>query len=308
MTDYYEVLGVSRNASDPEIKKAYRKMAMKCHPDRNKGDPQAEERFKEINEAYAVLSDKEKRKQFHQFGAEGFRQKFSSEDIFQGFDINEILKNFGGNFPGGASSQGRGGARGFDDFFDPFRDLFGEAGFQTRSSEGRKGQDVEQVLPLAFEEAVMGGEKVIMIVRNNGVEERTSVKIPPGIGEGKKLRLTGKGVPSPFGGKPGDLYLIVHVMEHPVFKRQGNDIIIDHIISLTDALLGSSIRVPTLNGEKKVKVPPGTQNQSKLRLKGMGVQTPTGKGDQMVRIIVKYPSQLTKEQIDLVRKLQATGI
>ncbi|MFQ5716379.1 MAG: DnaJ C-terminal domain-containing protein [Nitrospinales bacterium] len=307
MKDYYEVLGVGRNASDPEIKKAYRKMAMKYHPDRNKGDPQAEERFKEINEAYAVLSDKEKRKQFNQFGAEGFRQKFSKEDIFQGFDINEILKNFGGNFPGGASFQTRGGTRGFDDFFDPFRELFGDASFQSRPSEGRKGQNIEQVLTLTFEEAVMGGEKVVTIAKN-GVKERTNVKIPPGISEGKKLRLAGKGVPSHFGGKPGDLYLIIHVMEHPVFKRQGNDIIIDYEIPLTDALLGSAIQVPTLSGEKKVKVPPGTQNQSKLRLKGMGVQTPTGRGDQMVRVIVKYPSKLTREQIDLVRKLRAMGM
>lgn len=307
MKDYYDILGVSKNAAAAEIKKAYRKKALEYHPDRNKGNSRAEEQFKEINEAYAVLSDKTKRGKYNQFGAKGFHQKFSREDIFQDFDLNEILRSFESSFGKGDFLRSRGGSRSFDDFADPFREAFGGFRSQTSHSGRDKGKDVEQVLSITFEEAAFGAEKVFTLVKN-GVEAQINVKIPAGISHGKKLRLAGKGDTPPFGGKPGDLFFNIHVQDHPIFKREGNDVVMDQEIKLTDAILGTTVQVPTLTGEKKVKVPPGTQNQSKLRLKGLGIQHPGGKGDQMVRVIVKYPRKLTEEQKDLVRQLKLTGI
>lgn len=300
MKSYYDILGVSKNASEIEIKKAYRKKALEFHPDRNKGNPQAEEIFKEINEAYAVLSDKEKRKKYDMFGAEGFRQRVSQEEIFRDIDINEILKGFGFG-TGGPSGFG-----GFSGFRNPFEEIFGASRGEPRTTS-RKGDDLYHDLTISFEEAALGAEKMFTIQRN-GISEKTNIKIPPGISEGKKLRLAGKGNPSPFGGKPGDLYFNIHVQSHPLFHREGNNIILDHSLNFTDALLGTTIKVPTLNGEKSVTVPPCTQNNSKLRLKGLGIAAPGGKGDQMVRIIVKLPKSLTEEQKKILRNLQSTGL
>ncbi|MFQ5444178.1 MAG: J domain-containing protein, partial [Nitrospinales bacterium] len=171
----------------------------------------------------------------------------------------------------------------------------------------RKGSDIFHDLTITFEEAALGAEKMFTIQRN-GVKEQTNIKIPPGISEGKKLRLAGKGSPSPFGGKPGDLYFKVHVQSHPLFHREKNNIILDHKLNFIDALLGATIKVPTLAGEKSVTVPPCTQNNSKLRLKGMGISSPSGKGDQLVRIIVKLPKKLTKKQKELLQQLKETGL
>ncbi|MFQ5672915.1 MAG: DnaJ C-terminal domain-containing protein [Nitrospinales bacterium] len=307
MNDYYDILGVSRNATEADIKKAYRKKAMQYHPDRNKGNPNAEEKFKEISEAYAVLSDKNKRRQYDQFGAEGFHQKFSREDIFQGFDINDILSSFGAGFGGRQSFRSGPGGGGFADFFSPFREVFETAGPQASPRGAPKPRDIDQDLTITFEEAALGTEKVFTLVKN-GAESQVNVKIPAGINEGQRLRLAGKGNPNPYGGKAGDIFFKIHIQEHPYFRREANDIVIDREIKLTDAILGTSIQVPTLSGEKKVKVPPGTQNQSKLRLKGLGVQGANGRGDQLVRIIVKYPRKLTEKQKHLVKQLQLTGL
>jgi len=309
MNDYYDILGVSRNATEADIKKAYRKKAMQYHPDRNTGNPGAEEKFKEVSEAYAVLSDKKKRRQYDQFGAEGFHQKFSQEDIFQGFDINDILSSFGAGFGGKESFRARpgGGSGGFADFFAPFREVFEPGGPQAPAHGSPKPRNIEQDLTITFEEAALGTEKVFTLVKN-GVESQVNVKIPAGINEGQKLRLAGKGNPNPYGGKAGDIFFKIHVLEHPFFKREGNDIVIDREIKLTDAILGTSIQVPTLTGEKKVKVPPGVQSQSKLRLKGLGVRGAGGKGDQLVRIIVKYPQKLTEKQKHLIKQLQLAGL
>lgn len=309
MDDYYSLLGIERQASEDQIKKAYRKMAMKYHPDRNKDNPKAEDQFKKVSEAYAVLSDAEKRRQYDRFGADGFKQKFSQEDIFRNFNSDEIFQNFGFRpGKGGDPFQGihemfsGGGGHG-----QSFGDIFG--GQQGGRPRPQKGQDLQSSLPITFEEAALGAEKRI-VIQGQGKHEETTVKIPPGMVNGKKLRLRGKGYPSQSGGKPGDLYIKIQVEPHPVFHREGNNIVVDQEISLTDALLGAVKEVPTLIGPKNLKIPPGTQSHSKLRLKGLGVSHGSGdqKGDQLVRVLIKFPKELTEEQREMVLALKEQGL
>jgi len=315
MADYYKILDVDRKASESEIKKAFRKKAMDYHPDRNKDDKKAEAKFKEVNEAYAVLSDKDKKKKYDQFGADGFRERYSRDDIFRGFDMEDMLRNFGGQPGGGMGGMGGPGGPfqgGFDQFADPFREMFGGGRPQGHPREQRppppsKGKNIEQEMLLDFEEAVKGTEKVLNL-RRNGKLESNAVKIPPGIEDGKKLRLAGKGYPSPFGGKPGDIMLKIKVRNHPIFKREGQNVILDREISFTDAILGGTIEVPTLEGNKSVKVPAGSQNNSKLRLKGLGVPGKNGAGDQLINLTIKIPQNLTDEQLDLVQRLKVMGL
>ena len=288
MKSYYEILGVPKTASEDDIKKAFKKKALKYHPDHNENDPKAEEKFKEVNEAYAVLKDKDKKKKYDRFGAEGFRKRYTQEDIFSGFDVNEILRNFG--FGGGPRSSG-------------FDDMFG-----SRAQGPRKGQDMVSELTVTFEEAAQGTEKTFTIDRGGRTED-TNVKIPRGIKGGKKLRLAGKGYPGAHGGPPGDLYFKVRVLPHPIFKREGNDVVIEHPVNLSDALLGTTIQVPTLEGEKQVKVPAGTQPLTKLRLRGLGIHSRGGnRGDHIVKIIVNLPKTLTEEQSKLIESLKEQGL
>jgi curved DNA-binding protein len=290
--NYYTILGVNKAASESELKKAYRKKAMELHPDRNSKDPHAEEKFKELNEAYAVLSDPEKRMNYDSYGDEKFRKRFTQEDIFDGFNMDEVFRRFG--FNSGAGSR-----------FSGFEDVF-RGGPQREPTD----TDITQDLTISFEEACRGTEKIFSIRFGDHVEQ-TSVKIPPGISEGKKMRVRGKGYRDPYGRRQGDLYIRIHVEEHPIFKREGNDIIVEKEIGLTDALLGTSVHVPTLEGEVLVKVPPGTASHSKLRIKGMGIgghDKSGGKGDQYMRLIVKYPKSLTHEQIELIKKLKELGL
>ncbi len=317
--DYYEVLGVKKSATGDEIKKAYRKLAMKHHPDRNQGNKQAEERFKEINEAYAVLSDKEKRQQYDQFGPSGFSQRYSQEDIFRGFDISDLLKDLGFSGFGG----GRRGAKvhygGFEDLFGQggprgrqtadYGDMFPGGEYQTRSQSPPKGQDVHSVLNLTFQEGAFGGEKKVKFQKGGKVEEVT-VKIPPGIESGKKLRLAGKGMEGGRGIPAGDLYLEVNVADHPLFKREGSDITLDKEIKISEALLGTTVEVPTLDGSKHIKVPPGSQSHSRIRLKGFGLPhfQGGGRGDEYVRVLIKYPKNLSEKQKNLVEELKKEGL
>jgi curved DNA-binding protein len=301
--DYYNVLGVSKNASDEELKRAYRKLAMKYHPDKNPNKKEAEERFKEINEAYAVLSDKEKRKQYDAFGAEGFRQRFSQEDIFRGFDFDEILSGlFGGR---GKREFRYGGRGGFDsgDFFG------GQSPYQNMGRMPQKGEDVLYELTISLEEAASGGEKRISY-RKNGKVEDVSVRIPRGIPSGKKLRLAGKGMEGKNGGPPGDLYLQIVIKEHPIFSREGDDLIAEKEIAFSEAVLGTTIEVPTLEGLKKMKVPPGTQSHTKMRLKGLGIPhfQGEGKGDEYVKVIVRVPKKVTEKGKGLIQELAKEGI
>jgi curved DNA-binding protein len=261
--DYYEVLGVKKDSSTQDIKKAYRKLAMKYHPDRNKGDKEAEEKFKKLSEAYAVLSDPEKRKEYDTFGASGFQQRYSQEDIFRGFDLGDILKEFGlGGMGGGfRASSGQG---------SPFETFFfhgggpgaGGASYRT-TQQPVQGSDLTYELSVSLNEVLSGSEKTISLRRENKTEN-VSVKIPKGIKAGQKLRLAGKGSPSPYGGPPGDLFLIMKEQPHPVFTREGNNLIVEQRIPFSKACLGSEISVKSLEGkELKVKVPAGIQSQSK---------------------------------------------
>lgn len=317
MDDYYKILGVDKNAKTEDIKKAYRKLALKYHPDRTKGDKDAEEKFKKISEAYAVLSDKEKRQQYDTFGASGFQERYSQEDIFQGFDLGDILREFGINFGGGRATfrtSGMGGTS-FEDLFrqgggGPGGDARG--GFHTfhefqRPSQPVKGNDINFELQITLNEVLTGAEKTISL----GHGEKVSVKIPPGIATGKKLRLSGKGSPSPMGGQPGDLYLHIKVLPHNTFAREGDNLIVEKQVPFSAATLGSEISVPTLEGKQlKVKVPAGTQPQAKLRLKGNGLPSGPkgGRGDLLVRISVEVPKKLTDEQEKIIKKLAETGL
>jgi curved DNA-binding protein len=320
MKDYYTLLGVGKNATADEIKKAYRRLALKYHPDRNKGNKEAEEHFKEINEAYAVLSDQEKRRQYDMFGAEGFRQRYSQEDIFQGFDIGDALKDFGFGtsdifsvlFGGG---RGRGRVR-YTTYGGPFgQQTRGDAGadfadyFARGGAAPSQGRDTVTDLTITLEEAAKGAERLISINRDGRVE-KIAVKIPPGIDTGKKLRVAGKGERAPGGGPSGDLYVSVNVQKHPLFTREGADISIDQEIKFSEASLGTTIEVPTLNGIKKVKIPSGTSGNTRLRLKGEGMPhlKGRGKGDAYVRIVIKVPKKLTSKQRELVEGLAKEGL
>ena len=314
--DYYQVLGVDKKASADEIKKAYRKLALKWHPDKNPNNKSAEEKFKKISEAYAVLSDAKKRGEYDQFGsADQFRQQYSQEDIFRGFDLDEILRGFGfgGGRGGGRTTfrtTRRGGA-GAQDFDDPFAGLFGGmGGGQQYANMPQKGQDAEYNLSISLEESVFGTDKKISFQLENRIED-ISVKIPPGISSGKKLRLPGKGLSGYSGGPSGDLYLNISVLPHPIFSRDGNDLYIEKTIKFTQAALGTTIDVPTLDGStKRLKLSPGTQNNTKIRMKGYGVPGLKGapKGDQFVKINIDVPKKLSDKQIKLIQQLAVDGI
>ena len=304
---YYETLGVKKDSSTQAIKKAYRKLAMKYHPDQNKGDKAAEEKFKKISEAYAVLSDPEKRKQFDTFGESGFQQRYSQEDIFQGFDLGDILKEFGlGGFGGGGfrASSGAG---------SPFEGFFYQSGGPGRTSvrpQPVKGSDLTFEMAVSLNEILTGAEKTISL-RQEGQVQSVSVKVPKGIKAGQKLRLVGKGSPSPMGGPAGNLYLIIKEQPHPVFTRDGSNLIMEKRIPFSSACLGSNISVTSLDDKQlKVKVPAGIQQQSKLRLKGHGLPSGPkgGRGDIYVKIAIDIPKELTDEQKELVKGLAEKGL
>jgi molecular chaperone DnaJ len=340
--DYYEVLGVNRTATEEELKKAYRKLALKYHPDRNPGNKQAEEKFKEINEAYAVLSDPEKRQRYDRFGhAGGF-------EGFEGFDF------------------GRGG---FGDIFgDIFEDLFGGAASSRTRRRPERGSDLRYNLTISFEDAAFGKEVKIKIPRletcsacnGSGAKpgsqirscptcggsgqirfqqgfftvarschhcrgegriiqercprcggekkvrrERTlNVKIPAGIESDSSLRLTGEGEPGSNSGPRGDLYVVVTVQDHPIYERDGDHVLYESTISVVQAILGAKIEVPTLKGKAALKIPPGTQSGSVFRLKGLGIQNVKGHGtgDQLIKVKVQIPAKLTHKQRELIEE------
>ncbi len=307
--DYYETLGVKKESSPTEIKKTYRKLALKYHPDKNKDDKKAEEKFKEISEAYAVLSDPEKKKQYDLYGSNGFRQRYSQEDIFRGFDINDILRQFG---VGGAGSSAnfrtsRGGNGRFNSFFSQGNGAGCGGGC---SAAPEKGQDMTYQITVTLEEVLNGAERTITL-RKNGDSQNVSVKIPKGIEEGKKLRLQGKGGASKNGGSPGDLYLKVSIAENDLFSRTGDDLIVQKLISFSEACFGTKMEVETLEGKKfMVTIAPGTVHDSKLRIRGYGLPVgPLGeRGDLYVKIGVKVPRELTDDQKVVVEQLQASGL
>jgi curved DNA-binding protein len=302
--DYYDILGVNKKASAAEIKKSYRKLALKYHPDHAKGDKASEEKFKKISEAYAVLSDKDKRKQYDTFGSEGFSQRFSQEDIFRGFDFNDILREFG--------FGGRGGGGGVRFSFgsgSPFGtgSPFGNHGGQQPQI---KGTDLVYELPLTLQEVLTGTRKTVSF-DHKGRSERITVKIPKGMLAGKKLRLAGKGEASPYGGPAGDLFIQAKLVDDPVFTVDDHDLITNREIKLSEALLGTTLSIPTPDDkELNLKVPPGTRHGTKMRLAGNGLPNMQGgkRGDLFVRIHILIPKHLNSEQENLIQKLAASGL
>ncbi len=344
--DYYEVLGVTRSANDEELKKAYRRLAIQFHPDRNPGDKQAEEKFKELNEAYQILSEPERRAQYDRFGHAAF-QGPQGPGGFGGFDFTQ----------------------GFEEVFsDIFGDFFGTGRGRSRS-RSRRGDDLRYDLEVEFEEAARGSEKTVKFQRLtlcescNGSRARggsegartcpncrgtgqvrtqqgffsisttcgqcrgegtiiadpcpkcqgqgrvrkpvsLSVKIPPGVDNGSRLKLRNEGEAGFGGGPNGDLYVVVHVKEHALFVRQDNDVVIEVPVSFPQGALGAEIDVPTLEGKIKLKVPAGTQSGKVLRLKGKGFTDlhGYGRGDQLVRIVVETPRRLTARQRELLEE------
>jgi curved DNA-binding protein len=309
--NYYQTLGVSKSASPEEIKKVYRKLALKYHPDRNQGDKGAEAKFKDISEAYAVLSDPEKKKQYDMFGADGFHKRFTQEDIFRDFDFGTIFKEFGFGtggrgpnifsqiFGGPGQTQYRAGR--------PFESAHGGFGGQP---QGMRGQDLVYELSVTLEDVVTTTDKVISY-QVGGRPEKVSVKVPAGISSGKKLRLSGKGQPGTYGGPNGNLYIQVRVIDHPLFKREGDDLILDREIKFSEALLGTEIEVPTIDKKTlRLKIPAGTQSNAKFRLKGHGMphMNRGGRGDAYVRVIIAIPKRPNKKQKTLAEGLAEAGL
>ena len=291
-TDYYKILGLEKSASPEEIKKKYRKLAMKYHPDKTKGDKASEEKFKQISEAYAVLSDPEKKKEYDTFGSSGFKQRYSQEDIFRNFDFDDILRGFGfggfGGFSGGRRSQG------------------GFAGQRTAV----KGSDLVYELPLTLKEIAEGATKPIML-QHQGASGQVNVRIPKGMIEGKKIRLADKGEASPYGGPPGDLFIKSRVLPDPVFFADGHDLNVNKTIKLSEALMGTTVSVPTIYGkELSLKIPPGTQHRTKMRIPGQGLPHMKGhaQGDLYVHILLSFPKELNDQQKKIVEKMAQAGL
>ena len=298
--DFYAVLGVSKDASAADIKKAYRKLARKHHPDTNRGDVAAELRFKGISEANSVLGDATQRQEYDQMRAMGpGRARFTAGGQGQSGGFDDV---FGGMFGGGApraSYSARGGAPGggpgggFDDIFGG---MFGQGGFGQSTGGFRgtgaptKGRDYTASTTLDFITAIMGD--TVRLQPSEG--KPLSVKIPAGVADGQKIRLRGKGEASMDGGQPGDLVLAILVRPHPVFHRDGLNLRVDVPVTFVEATRGATIEVPTLGGEPvKLRVAPGTPSGRVLRVKGRGVETPKGTGDLLATVLVAVPSHLT---------------
>ena len=288
--DYYEILGVKKSASEEEIKKAYRGLAKKFHPDKNKGNKEAENKFKEISEAYAVLSDKEKRGQYDRLGREAFSfgGGGGGGNPFAGFDFSEFANR--------GARAGRGGTRrtaGAGGFTDIFSDLFGGGGFEQGPS---RGQDIDAELTISFRDAVLG---TTMDLSVNG--SHIKVKIPEGVADGQRIRLRGKGGAGASGGPPGDLNVLVHVKPHPFFERRGDDIHIDLPITVGEAVRGAEVEVPTIRGPVRARIPAGTQGGQTFRLSGKGVKKQGGgNGDHYYRVEIRVPRDVPADAIEQI--------
>ena len=295
---YYKLLGVEREAKAEEISKAYKKLARKYHPDLNPGDKQAEEKFKEINEAYEVLKDPEKRKLYDQLGPNWQHgQQFQGEPGYENVHFTFNGKSFDGSgfsdffetlFGGAAAGGGRGANFGPDPF----------GGFSSRP---RRGRDVEAELPLSLEEASSGGRRTVTLQMPQG-PKTLEVNVPAGIREGAKLRLAGQGDPAP-GGTPGDLFLRVRYLPHPQFKVEGENLHCDVALAPWEAVLGAKVAVPTLEGQVELNIPAGSSSGRKFRLRGKGLGSGVNRGDLLARVMIKVPAQLSAEERELWQKL-----
>ena len=298
--DFYAVLGVSKDVSEADLKKTYRKLARKYHPDSNPGDAAAESKFKEISEAHSVLSDPEQRKEYDQMRAMGpGRARFTSGGGAQGGGFEDV---FGGMFGQGNQRTTFGGGGGGGGFEDIFSGMFGGGGGFGRGAQGpTRGRDLSASTTLDFFTAIRG--ETIRLQPQGG--KPMSVKIPAGVSDGQKIRLKGKGEPSQDGGAAGDLTLTVTVRKHPVFERDGLNLRVVVPVTFTEAALGATIEVPTLGGEPvKLKVAAGTPSGRVLRVKGRGVTTTKGTGDLLATIEVAVPSHLSQEARDALEQFQ----
>ena len=358
--DYYEILGVKKSSNLDEIKKAYRELALRFHPDRVAQDQkkEAEEKFKEISEAYAVLSDSQKRALYDQYGHAGIDQKYAHEDIFKGADFSSIFRDMGDYGFGGSSFE--------DIFSDLGFDIFGGRGSQRSRGQSKRGRDLEIAVDISLEEAFHGTEKSITVPRyeicracsgtgakpgtkkttcpqckgqgktvvSNGFfqmvqacqkcsgegsiiqtpcpacsgegrvreSHNIKVKIPAGVDTGSNLRVRGEGEAGAQ--SRGDLYVVIEVRPHRIFERHGNDILTEQAISISKAILGGEVEVPTLDGSVKMKVPAGTQSHRVFRLKEKGIPDVHGRGagDELVRLVVEIPAKLSPRQKELIEE------
>ena len=326
--DYYNILGVNRNASEKEIKQAFRRLARKHHPDVNPGDTTAEEKFKQISEAYEVLSDKEKRKKYDRFGdqwqyADQFAKAGGRGTPFQGTDFGDIFSSGGGTHSYSYSGGG------IDSLLDELLRGGGRTGTRTRRTQPRRGRDIEQPVEITLEEAFSGTSRLLSLQTEEGCAichgsgriqnalcsvcqgsgavsrtKRLEVKIPAGVKTGSRVRIAGKGGEG-YGGARGDLYLIVKAKPHPLFERQGDDLYVNVDVPLTTAVLGGEVKVSTLKGNLELKIPPETQNGRTFRLAGQGMPHPgkTSRGDLKARVNIVLPTNLSPEEKELFQKL-----
>jgi curved DNA-binding protein len=310
--DYYEVLGVARDASPEQIKKAYRTLARTHHPDVNPGNKQAETRFKEAQQAYDILSDPEKRALYDRYGTAAFAgmgpagprsgaTEWTAHQAGPGAGAFDFSQFFGG-VDVGDDEAGLGGGL--------FEDLIGRVrgGRGTRRGTGpRPGRDVEAHLTVPFLTAVRGGETLVELQRDGGQRETLAVKVPPGTAPGTKLRLRGKGEPGEPGAPRGSLTVIVDVEPHPLFSREGRDLSVELPVTVAEAVLGAKVDVPTLDGTKTLTIPPGSSSGQKLRLRGLGVPSSGGPpdGDLFAVLKVVMPKTVDEESRRLIREFDA---
>lgn len=306
--DYYETLGVSKTATEDEIKSAFRKLARKFHPDVAKDKKSAEEKFKQINEAYEVLSDREKRAKYDQLGAD-----WNQPGGFQpppGWGGQR-----GGRSPFGAGGNGgvefEFGGTGFSDFFEAFfgggrgQSAFGGGGMGRREMGAERGSDVEADIMVTLEEALHGSKRTVSLRRNSSSKLETyQVKIPRGVHEGQRIRLAGQGEAGARGGKSGDLFLRVRLARHPDFSVEGSDLIYEVEIAPWQAVLGAELQIPTLEETRRLKIPPGTQAEQRFRLRERGLPNASGtRGDLYVLISIRVPKKITEREKELWSQL-----
>ncbi len=298
--DYYQVLGIARNAGEKEVRQAYRKLARKYHPDVNPGSKEGEAKFKEIQNAYEVLNDPEKRAKYDRYGDAWDRvgqPGFGQGGFGQGFPPNDF---------GGTQYEFRPG-QGTADFGDIFERFFGDKGRRgSTARRTRKGEDLEHPVEVTLEEAFSGAERLLAMQGPDGRNKRLEVKIPAGVRDGSRVRIAGEGEPGVAGGPSGDLYLVITVKPHPNFERKGDDLHEEVSVSLTAAMLGGEVRVPTPKGELALKIPPETQNGRVFRLAGQGMPRlgGTGRGDLFAKVQVKLPTHLSSKEKEIFEELE----
>jgi len=334
--DYYKILGLQKSASKEEIKRAFRKLARKYHPDVNPDEAKSGDKFKEINEAYGLLSDDKKREMYDKFGVvegdsstyqhgraspggrrayrgpDGTTYYYSTSGSPGNFDFSEIFGNSG-------SSRRRQTSGGYDffndlgDIFDVFSNMGGSTRARSTSSRNipREGDDLRYDMEIKFMDAFLGGKRKVQYRDPiTGANKTLTVTIPRGVRDEQKLRLKGKGMPGENGGSPGDLYIAIHVKNHKIFERDDDDIYVDQEIPFTTATLGGKVQVPGLEKSLNVTIPAGTKDSTILRLKNKGFykMTSEDRGNQLVRVKIKIPKRTNKKQKELLEQLKATGL